>query len=352
MTPDQTTRLPSVTATDGAIWPDDPAEVRPLHFGDAAAEYAAARSEAVVFDTHDRTQIVVSGSDAIDFLNNFCTAKLPDLQPGQGTEAFFPNIKARVIAHAFVLRDPEKVYLSADVDVGEPLLTHLGKYKLAEDVELIDATGAWGELLVAGPQAAAVVQGVLNVGVGMLPPCGHVEEQFEDGPAVVRRLPLMPVDAFSIAAETQRLDALWPAFAAHGVQPAGQQVYETLRIEAGWPQMGLDITDSQMVQEVARTSRAVSFTKGCYLGQEPIARLDAMGHTNRELRRLRVDGESPLGDGVVRHGEAEVGRVSSSAAVYGHGQTVALAVVKKAAMPVGTSVTVDGRDAIVEWFDD
>ena len=348
MTVSHKTRLPSVGATAGVVWADDPEAVRPLHFGDPAAEYAAATTAAAVFDTHDRTQIVASGSDAVDFLNNFCTAKLVDLQPGQGCEAFFPTIKGRVIAHAVVLKGEDSVYLSADAGISDALLTHLRKYKLAEDVELIDSTGAWGELLVAGPQAAAAVQGVLNVGVGMLGPCGHVEEQFKDGRAIVRRLPLVPGEAYTIAAETDRLDDLWPAFAAHGVQPAGQQVYEARRIEAGWPQIGLDITDSHLVQEVARTDRAVSFTKGCYLGQEPIARLDAMGHTNKELRILRIDGEQPPADHDVRHGEADVGRISSIAPVFGHGQSVALAVIRKAAMTPGTELTVDGRRAVVE----
>ena len=351
MSVSNTTRLPSVATQTGVVWPDDPAEVRPLHFGDAAGEYKRARTEAVAFDVHDRMQVVVTGTDAIDFLNNFCTAPLKSLSPGEGAEAFFPNIKGRVISHAFVFKGEDNVYLAADAGQSETLLTHLRKYKLIEDVELIDSTGAWGELVVAGPQAAAAVQAVLGVGVAALPMYGHVEETFREGIAVVRRVPLLPVDCFTIAAETERLDQLWPAFCGTHVCPAGQLVYEALRIEAGWPQMGLDISDAQLVQEVARTKQAVSFEKGCYLGQEPIARLDAMGHTNRELRVLRIDGEAIPDDEslTVQHDDAEVGRISSAAIVPGKGQTVAMAVLKNKAAAAGTQVKVGERSAVVEW---
>ena len=347
---DHTMRLPAVAKQAGCVWPSEPADVRPAHFGDAANEYSRARTGCVVFDTHDRVQVVATGSDAVDFLNNFCTAPLKSLADGDGAEAFFPNIKGRVVGHAFLFKGESSVYLSADAGVSETLLTHLRKYKLIEDVELTDATGAWGELIVAGPQAAAAIQTVLGRGVAALPMYGHVEETFRNASAIIRRLPLLPVDAFAIAAETDALNELWPAFCSSGVCPAGQQVYEALRIEAGWPQMGLDISDAHLVQEVARTRQAVSFEKGCYLGQEPIARLDAMGHTNRELRTLRIEGGQPLGDGVVSSDDAEVGRVSSSAAVPGLGQTIAMAVLKKKAAAIGAEVTVDGRPAVVEWF--
>ena len=352
MSLDHHTRLPAVAATAGCVYPDDPEAgdaVRPSRFGDPAAAYRAARESAAVFDLHDRTQLVVTGSDAIDFLNNFCTAPLKSLGDGAGAEAFFPNIKGRVISHAFVFKASEAVYLAADPGQNEPLLTHLRKYKLMEDVELIDSTGAWGELLVAGPRAARVIESIIETDIAALPMLGHLDTGEGEARVVARRVPLVGGEAFTIAAQTTQLDELWPRLLAAGATAAGQDVYEALRIEAGWPQTGLDLTDAHLVQEAARTGRAVSFEKGCYLGQEPIARLDAMGHTNRELRTLRIAGEQPLGDGVVTLDDAEVGRVSSSAAIPGGSERVAIGLVKIKAAAIGTQVAVDGREATVEW---
>ena len=381
MIPTQTTRLPAIEAAGTAHWPGNDEAVRPVHFGEPAGEYRAARETAAVFDVHDRVQIVATGGDAVSFLNNFCTAKLGDLAAGQGTEAFFPNIKGRVISHAFLFRGEQAVYLSADPGQGERLLGHLRKYHLGEDIELVDSTGAWGELLVAGPEAAPRVQAVTGFDAAALPEYGHGETTLDpalladDDPLaapedaaeagddrrrlVVRRVPIVGLPGFLLASETRWLDRLWPQLAAVA-EPAGDEVYEALRIEAGWPQVGLDITDSHLVHEVARTDRAVSFEKGCYLGQEPIARLDAMGHTNRELRTLRIEGEQPLEDNdVTLPGEAAggdspaetppvVGQVSSSAAVPGQGERVALAVVKTKAAAIGTSVVVAGRAGVVQ----
>jgi hypothetical protein len=128
-----------------------------------------------------------------------------------------------------------------------------------------------------------------------------------------------------------------------GIVPAGAAVFEALRIEAGFPRYGVDITDDNIAQEAGRTRQAISFTKGCYLGQEPIARLDAMGHVNRELRGVRLaDGPVPLPMSAVfdEGGGQQVGTITSAALSYADNKPVALAMLKTHATRPGTNVQV------------
>ena len=134
---------------------------------------------------------------------------------------------------------------------------------------------------------------------------------------------------------------------AAAVTPAGGAVFEALRIEAGFPLYGVDISEDNIAQEAGRTKQAISFTKGCYLGQEPIARLDAMGHVNRELRGMRLaEGPVPRGQTPVfdESGAQQVGTITSAAMSYADNKPVALAMLRAQATRPGTSVRVRHAD--------
>lgn len=327
----------------------------PLHFGNPAAEYAAARESAVVFDVSNRTQIELGGGDRAKFLNNFCTNEILSLGPGEGREAFVTNIKGRVLAHVFVFVAPDSIWVETVGGAEDSLLNHLDRYLIAEDVTLNGRTAECGELFVSGPGSFEMLA-ELHVNLASLPLYGHTQVVAFDLPVFARSVDWLGAPAALLSVPRDSLPSLWRQLTEGGLPPAGAQAFDALRIEAGMPLYGRDITEENIAQEAGRTERAISFTKGCYLGQEPIARIDALGHVNRELRGLRL-AEAPVptnGSSVTGpDDDKEIGRVTSAALCYADNRPLALAYLRSKFVAPGTEVhvDVDGRkqSAVVFW---
>ena len=152
---------------------------------------------------------------------------------------------------------------------------------------------------------------------------------------------------FLISAERACIAQLWQHLIENAVRPAGAEAFEAIRIESLLPMHGRDISDDNIAQEAARTELAISFTKGCYLGQEPIARLDSLGHVNKVLRGLRITDDSVIEVGAVITSvdeDQEIGRVTSWAAIPGQAASVALSFVRRRFMQDGTQVHVQTKN--------
>ncbi len=323
---------------DGASRPAAP----PLHFGDPAAEYLSATTNAALFDLSNHAQIEITGDDRAKFLHNFCTNDIKGLIPGNGCEAFVTNIKGRILGHIFVFDSASSLWLESVPGSEEPLLAHLDRYIITEDVQLHPRTGDFAELYVCGPRAAEKLSQLLP-SVESLQTMQHATGSLADTEVAVRRVDFTPVPGFLLTVSRLEAAALWQAIQNIGVMPAGSQAFEALRIEAGMPWYGVDLTDDNLAQEAGRTSRAISFKKGCYLGQEPIARLDAMGHVNRELRGLRLDAlpVPPIGSKVVSPADgSQIGTITSAALSYTDNRPAALAVLRSQFTKPGTEVAV------------
>lgn len=244
-------------------------------------QFSQARDVVLVFDVSDRTQIELTGADRAKFLHGFCTNDIKRLEPGQGCEGFLTNIKGRVVGHIFVFATATSLWLDTVSGQEAAIVSHLDRYLIREDVQFVSHPER-AELFVTGPHAAQLL--MLDEG---LPPCGHVARESFGQPFDIRRVDLFGSPGFLISLPHTALETMKSSLLAVGCIAGSSDLFESLRIAAGFPLYGIDITDENLAQEVARTSQCISFTKGCYLGQEPIARLDAMGHTNRELRRIR-----------------------------------------------------------------
>ena len=341
--------LVDVQRDAGAVWAEGEPVAR--SFGDPTAEYVAARDAAAVFDVSDRAQVELTGRDRAKFLHNFCTNDVKALRPGEGCEAFVPNVKGKLLGHVFVFAGADALWVESVAGSSEFLVSHLDRYLISEDVRIRDRTADWGELYLSGAEAAGHL-GRLGVAAETLARNGHVSGELSGTAVSVRRVDWLAVPGFLVAAPRERLAELWTALTAAGVRPAGADASNALRIEAGLPLYGVDMTDENLAQEAARTPRAISFTKGCYLGQEPIARIDALGHVNRELRGLRLASVPRRGDVVTANGQ-QVGAVTSAAVVPATGESVALAYVRRSAAKPGAEVgvLVGGREvpARVYW---
>jgi len=312
----------------------------PPHFGDPLAEFNAGRTTAALFDVGDRSQIEVRGADRVAFLHNFCTNDVKRLAAGQGCEAFVTNVKGRVLGHVFLFVEADGVWLESVAGADESLIAHLDRYLITEDVQLHARTAEFGELFVTGPQAEAVLTAA-GFSVELREPYSHTQI---DDDIRVRRVDWFNQPDFLLAfprsAEAEFRERL---ASCDDCFPAGSLAFHALRIDAGFPLYGVDISEDNLAQEVGRTASAISFTKGCYLGQEPIARIDAMGHVNRELRRLRLEnGPAPAaGAQILSPDEDEIGRVTSSVQLTAASQPLALGYVRSRYTKAGTCVLVE-----------
>ena len=280
-----------------------------------------------VFDLSGRTQMELTGVDRAKFLHGFCTNDIKRLEPGQGCEAILTNIKGKAVGHVFVFATATALWLDTVAGQAESIITHLDRYLIREDVTFHDRSHDWSELFLAGPHATQLL--MLDES---MPHYGHVERESFGQPFVIRRADLFSQPGFLISLPLAARDAMLRSLLAVGVVSGTSDLFESLRIAAGFPLFGRDITDENLAQEVARTPQCISFTKGCYLGQEPIARLDALGHTNRELRRVRFASGSSLTPGtklLAAESDDEAGILTSVAPLRNEaGETLALGYLK------------------------
>lgn len=318
------------------------------NFDDPAAEYTAATNQAAVFELADRTQIELRGEDRAKFLHNFCTNDILKLAPGQGCEAFACNVKGRILAHLFVFAGTDSMSIETVAGAEESLLAHLDRYLITEDVQLAGRSAELGELLVSGPRATEMTSAALALDAAeltVLPRYGHVTKSWNNTELSLRRVDWLGPSGVLVSVDRAKLAELWSALVEAGIAPAGSETFHPLRIENRMPLYGVDLTDDNLAQEAARTELAISFKKGCYLGQEPIARIDALGHVNRELRGLRIESDTiPIHGAVVLSAEGqEIGNITSAAVSPVSKQAVALAFLKRGFLNAGTSVVVQSE---------
>lgn len=335
--------LQQLQNSQGAVRGSAEAEsVGPLHFGDAKQEFLAARSDAVLFDLSGRTQMELTGADRHKFLHSFCTNEIRNLKPNHSCEAFVTTIQGKVYGHIFVFPEATSLWIDSLPGSEDRLYAHLDKYLISEDVQFHRRSGEFTEFYASGPQSAARLE-ALGLPAKELDANRHLRCSLRGIPISLRRVDWLKELGFLIQIQTPQNAETWKILTEAGILPAGHEAFEGLRILAMLPRYGVDVTEGNLAQEVARTELAISFTKGCYLGQEPIARIDSLGHVNQELRGLRLSAGPlpPPQSKVLLPGEVrEAGVVTSSAWDYSQDQPVALAILKRNYMSAGMKLNV------------
>jgi folate-binding protein YgfZ len=313
--------------------------------------YAAAHEHAATIDRSGRGRLVVSGSDRASYLQGLVTNDVAILKPGEGCYSAYLTPQGRMIADLFLYELGEVMMITVPRDQKDAVLAKLDQFIFGEDVQLGDVTDSFFAIAVVGPDAAQIVSRIVGTAVSeidVLPEHANLRAGFEGGAAIVTRVTDTGEAGYDVYVEQPHADALQQALA--GVPAADAETAETLRIEAGVPRFNQDMDEQTIPLEAGIEPRAISLTKGCYVGQEVIIRVLHRGH-GRVARKLAGlvfdDAVRPAPGGDVTAGGRQIGRVTSSAISPALQRPIALAYLHRDFLAPGTAVSVAGHPAVV-----
>ncbi len=299
-------------------------------------QYRVLRESAGVVERGARRILVASGGEAAEYLQGQLTNEIEALGPGEGCYAALLDRKGHMQADMRVLNAGGELLLDGEAAGGDALLRHLGMYKIGRDVAIDDVTAQWSVVSVIGPAASEIAIG------GPLSP-EHSHREALVGTVTCRAVATdVGIDLLTPAREAP---AAIEALSGAGAEIVSEAAAEIVRVESGRPRFGYEMTTATIPQEAGINERAVSFTKGCYIGQETVARLHYRGKPNRQLRGLRLSAPAAAGE-PISLGERELGSVGSAVISPRHGP-IALAIVRREAEPGATVTVGDALEAEV-----
>jgi folate-binding protein YgfZ len=300
-------------------------------------QYRALREEAGFLERSSRAEVLVKGADAAEFLQGQLTNDVEALGANEGCYAALLDRKGRIQSDLRVLRlETGEFWLDCEQPAAEAVLRHLRMYSVGREVEVEDVSEQWATISLLGPASADAA------GTGPLPSEHSQRPHQRDGLEVLAVATDFGID---LIVRRERAAELRRQLAAAGVAEVSEEAAEIVRVESGRPRFGKEMTTETIPQEAGINERAVSFTKGCYIGQETVARLHYKGKPNRHLRGLRLTAPAVAGD-PIRLGERELGRIGTAIVSPARGP-IALAIVRREAAP-GDSVEVGEDGAVAE----
>lgn len=287
----------------------------PAHYGDPAGEYRLASTAAGLFDRSDRGLAIVKGPDRATWLHNMLTNAVKTVDANAGAYAFALDVRGRVQFDVNVLVLPDQIWLDLDLAALPAALAHLNKFLIMEKAEIADHSARFARLAVSGPQASQVAAPLGIANFDALPALESC--WIDDGTARVFRHDFTGLPGFELIVPADCASAWWTRLSVQlKVPPVGFDTLDVLRIEAGIPWLGRDINEKTVAPETGQIERAISYKKGCYLGQEVVERMRSHGTQARRLVKLTADDAAGLSlPAPLRHfdAEAEVGRITSLA---------------------------------------
>ena len=304
-------RLRSYHELSGALFRQEAGWEVPSTYGPLHEEVRAVRQGSGVIDLSDRAKVQITGPDRVSFLDGLLTADVKSLAPRTSAYALLLTDKSKVVGDLRISVEEDRIFLDIDAAEKDAIIAHIQKFLVSDDVTLADLRPC-GHLEVHGPSSASVVSRALGFDarpMSLNAVAAFSPEKGQRGYATHVRT--LDEDGFVIWAPGASLAPTWSALVRFGASPFGRDAHEVLRIEAGIPRVGADMTLGTLALEVAPEG-AISFTKGCYVGQEVVARGTYRGHINRKLMGLVVDGDVPPSRGdAVRRLDQEVGHITS-----------------------------------------
>ncbi len=292
-------------------------------YGDVAFEFRAVREAAGLVDRSHRTRLHLSGGDRTVFLQRLVSNDLNPLTEGNGIHAALLMPKGQLIADLVILHSGDQYLVDVPPAMGEAVCRKLDMYTLSSDVVVADVTKTTGCFGLHGPRAAGILE---SAGVRAFTfPVDYLGE-----------------DGFDLYFSREQANAVGKALTDAGAKPVGWRAAEALRIESGVARFGAELDEKLLLPEVpALAGKSISYAKGCFVGQETIARLKNHGHVNRELRRLRLEGDDlPEPGAVLTVEDRRAGTVTSTCRHPITGKPLVLAFVKRKYLELGSEVQV------------
>lgn len=328
----------------------------PARFGDFPAEYRNATKTVAVVDTNLRAIFALTGPDRTRYLNAVTTGNIRDLQAGQSAPGLLLNAQGHILAELDTLALEDRLLVLGHAFVRERTAQTLDKFIIMDDAALSDETDATCTLAIEGPTAPAAFEQLTGLELGKLAPGEHREVAVGAAGARVFcrvwRHSLYGMTGVEFLAPRQSLFALWVALAGaardQGGAPVGWETINSARLEAGVPWFGADFDEHSIPHEAGLEGTHISFTKGCYTGQEIVERVRSRGHVNRRLTGLRFESaEAPKAGTVLTAGGAETGHVTSGAFSPLLGKPIGLGYVRREYNAPGTALQFEGGPAEV-----
>jgi folate-binding protein YgfZ len=278
-------------------------------------DYQTIREGAAIGAAAERRQIAVSGQDRATYLQGLLTNDIPALSDGTGCYAAWLSPQGRMLTDMHVLESGGMILLDVPVSTAEATLARLEQFIFTEDVQVASLAGALVGIWVHGPRAAVSLERLLGAaGLGDWPAYRHARFAFAGGPVSVARIDQLGVPGYCVYVQPDHERALHDALVAGGARPVGGEAIAAARIEAGYPVYGADMTDDILPLEAGIESRAISFTKGCYVGQEVVIRVLHRGHGRVARRLVRLKMKEPVAAGAkLSVSGKEIGFVTSAA---------------------------------------
>ena len=316
------------------------------HYGDVFAENAALHETVGILDLSFRSRICLTGADRVRFLHGQVTNDIKRLKTGEGGYAAITTAKGKMESDLNICVLQDELLLDFEPGLTEKISQRLEKYIVSDDVQVVDVAPHYGLLSVQGPEAEAVIKAL-----GIFPnlpakPLQSVKTSDATlGEIYLVNQPRLRANGFDLFVPTNSLgavaDKLIAAAKSMGGRACGWDAFEIARIEAGVPRFGADMDDTNIPLECGIEARAVSYSKGCYIGQEVINRIHSIGHVNKELRGLRLADDLkslPAKGDKLFHDGKEVGYLTSAIKSPALNANIALGYVRREANAIGTEL--------------
>lgn len=340
MKSDVPTALASWSAARGAV-PGEAAICPVARFGDASPEleYAALREGAGLWDRGAWGLLRFTGPDRLSFLNKYCTQEVKALAVGKGAYACCLTVKGGMVADLWVLAREEDALVLVTPAARLTLLQHLSKYALFDKVKLAPADDL-AVLTLWGPRAPEVAAAVFGAGTVPEGELAHAPVVWSGQPVQVVRDLLPGLRGVDLIAPRDAAPALADALVAAGARPVGSDALEQARVEDAFPLFGVDLDERTIPIEAGLEARAISFTKGCYIGQEVIARISHRGHVNRMLAGVRLSALPERTPAPLLRDGKEIGALTSAVRSPRAGGPAGLCIIHRKHADPGTTLEV------------
>jgi aminomethyltransferase len=319
----------------------------PIHYGDIAAEHRAVREAVGIADLSHRGKLRVTGEDRVKWLQSIISNDILSLQPGQGRYSSFLTHKGKMLTYFRLYLQDEAIMVEDVGEIGETTFQAMRKFLLyGTKAKMENCTESWGLLLISGPKAAQVVQSAFGVDVSDVNPVDFVTAQIGGHHALMLRTEETGEVDIEILLPTEGLLTAWTsalqAGTKFGIRTIGAHAREALRLEAGIPKAGADLNEEIVPPEANLEGKAFSLSKGCYPGQEVVARMDTYGNVRRKLVGLILkDSVVPPHGAKLYSVDREVGWISSAVHSPQLNKVIAFGFPLRDFSTAGTELTVD-----------